>query len=291
MAKNIVKQGKFIKIYDDGQIRIDNVLMAHPHLLKPHSFEEGDEDSKRYRMRCMLDKDVHGETYKILKEEQSAMMKSKNLGKLTRDANAVFDYTEDDGRQVDSDLLYYLINPKSFRQPSIRMEGQKLDPRQDAEDIEEAFVNGAECSVLLTLYTYNQKGNKGCGFNLIAVNWMGEGDPDIDIGGGGASDEDVWGESSGSSKKAAPKRRSRDEDDDDDDAPPPRRRRRDEDDDDEDDAPPPRRRRSRDEDDDEDDAPPPRSRRRSRNASEEDDDTPPPRSRRRPRDDEDDDDL
>ena len=83
MAREVIDSGKYIQVYSDGCMRIDNVVLSHPHLLAKWT-PKGSEKSF-YAIRPMLHVDDHGETVSIIKDSLNKLMGEKKLGRITRD--------------------------------------------------------------------------------------------------------------------------------------------------------------------------------------------------------------
>ncbi len=191
MAREVIDSGKYIQVYSDGCMRIDNVVLSHPHLLAKWT-PKGSEKSF-YAIRPMLHVDDHGETVSIIKDSLNKLMGEKKLGRITRDNNPIRDNSDPEvDVKYEVDVDYYTFNAKEDRQPKILISDTLTDVMADHDEIEELFKNGAIVSILIRPWAFDKGGNKGVAFNLLAVNWQAEGD-DIEVGGGDVDVGDVWG--------------------------------------------------------------------------------------------------
>jgi len=130
MAREVIDSGKYIQVYSDGCMRIDNVVLSHPHLLAKWT-PKGSEKSF-YAIRPMLHVDDHGETVSIIKDSLNKLMGEKKLGRITRDNNPIRDNSDPEvDVKYEVDVDYYTFNAKEDRQPKILISDTLTDVMAD----------------------------------------------------------------------------------------------------------------------------------------------------------------
>lgn len=187
----VVKKVKNAVLYDNGMMRIDNVIGSYPHLLKPQESDEGGE--AKYSIDSLLPKDTHKEAIELVISEVKKMMKLHNVtipsSKLfIKDGNKWYEgKPECEGR--------YVVKAREARRPTIRnAKAEKLDPKDDADVIGDLFYGGAICSVLINPWYQNNKFGKRINANLRAVLFVKHGEP---FGQTRVDDEEIWDEVEG----------------------------------------------------------------------------------------------
>lgn len=181
-----VKKVKNAVLYDNGMIRIDDVIGSYPNVLVPKAGDEGGEP--KYSFDSLLPKDTHKEAIDLIVGQVRKLMTTNNIqvasGKLfIKDGNKWYEEKpECQGR--------YVVKARESRRPSLRdSSGAKLDPRDDRETIVDLFYGGGKYSVLINPWVQNNKFGKRINANLLAVRFVDHGEA---FGMGRVDDEEIW---------------------------------------------------------------------------------------------------
>lgn len=182
----VVKKVKNAVLYDNGVIRIDNVIGSYPNVLVAKAGDDGGEP--KYSFDSLLPKDTHKEAIDLIVEQVRKMMKVANVQIA---ASKLF--IKDGNKWYEDKPEYqgcYVVKARESRRPTLRdSSGAKLDPKDDRDTIADLFYGGATFSVVVNPWLQNNKFGKRVNANLYAVRFMEHGEA---FGTGRVDDEDVW---------------------------------------------------------------------------------------------------
>jgi len=172
--------------YTNGMFRIDRVVASYPHLDKPYAGEDGGEP--KFSIVGLLDKTEHAGIIDLIREDLKRIMGEKKVkvsaDKLyLKDGDKYFEDKEEcQGR--------YVLSARETTRPTLRdASGNKLDPKDDMDDIQELFYGGAIVSLVVNPWYQDNKFGKRINANLRAVRFVEDGTP---FGEGRVDDDDAW---------------------------------------------------------------------------------------------------
>lgn len=169
MAKReIAKRVKNAILYTDGTIRVDNVRCSYPHLFVP---QEGDNGDKSYSCTGLMPKGTHKEAMKLIKEQiEKCLAENKATGKVGKDRWFLKD---GDGSGKEEAKGQYVITAREKKRPSVRGKDKTPLSRDDSEVI----YGGCFVNMLIRPWYQDNKFGKRCNANLIAVQFVRDGEP------------------------------------------------------------------------------------------------------------------
>lgn len=182
----VAKRVKNAVLYQNGMIRIDNVIASYPHLDKPYAGD--DEGAKpKYSTSALLDKKTHKEAILLIKETVRKFMAEKKIKVpearwFIKDGDAEYpDKEECAGR--------YVVTARDDRRPTIRdAENNKLT-KDDVEEIAEMFYGGCVISLLVNPWHQDNKFGKRINANLNSVKFIEDGEA---FGEERIDDDEAW---------------------------------------------------------------------------------------------------
>lgn len=188
MARTIVKKVANAILYDDGCVRIDNVICSYPHLDKP--WKKNEKDRAKYSVTGLAPKETHGEAKALLVEVINQLLTSNKMGKIGAEHKFVRNGDGDEGPLKPETEGMWLIkaseNPD--RPPKVRDERAKL---LSPEDVLKKFYAGCKINILIRPWAQNNDFGKKINANLIGVQFAGDGNR---IGEAPIDDDDAWDE-------------------------------------------------------------------------------------------------
>ncbi len=199
MARSIVKEGKFFKVYDDGCVRIDMVRASYPHLDKPWAKNEG--DNAKFSITGLGDKDTHDAAKSALVEIINKLCLEKKFGKLGSDKKFIRN-GDDAGGEENENMWVIKASENPKRPPKLRSRnGSTISP----SEVEAIIYPGCYVNILIRPWAQDSKEwGKRINANLIAVQFWEDGErfgeapiddegvfDEADDGMGGVEDDDL----------------------------------------------------------------------------------------------------
>lgn len=188
MARVIVKQVKNAILYDDGCIRLDNVIASYPHLDKP--WKKNATDKEKYSLTGLAPKETHDDAKKLMVEVINSLLAGAKMGKIGAEHKFCRNGDTEDGPLKPETEGMWIIkaseNPD--RPPKVRDERTKI--MTPAEILKRIYA-GCKVNMLIRPWAQNNDFGKKINANLIAVQFVGEG---TRIGEAAIDDDDAWDE-------------------------------------------------------------------------------------------------
>lgn len=182
----VKKKAKGGVAYTNGMFRLDKVIASYPHLDKPHAGDEG--GTPKFSIEVLLGKESHDGIIGLMRDHIKGILAEKKT-KVSGDKLFLKDgdkYFEDKDECKDR----YKVSARENTRPTLRdAKGNKLDPKEDLEKIQELFYGGAVVSVLINPWYQDNKYGKRINANLRAVRFVEDGTP---FGEGRIGDDDAW---------------------------------------------------------------------------------------------------
>lgn len=222
----LVKQGEFVRFYEDGRVLIRSGILSYPHLDRKWSKVDpktGIKPPEKFSAKHLLDKEMHAETYEMLSEHIRELVKDAkvNVGRkdwFLRDGDDSGKPEEADRWTINASELRNVILRDKDANPIRNARGELLV--DDASEILEIFKPGYIVDMLIRPWVQDNAYGRKVNANLLAVKLV---DDTTEVLGGGSLDDDgVWGEGEGGGStrsnvrgKQNTKRTALDDDDDD----------------------------------------------------------------------------
>jgi len=188
MARVIVKQVKNAILYDDGCIRLDNVIASYPHLDKP--WKKNAADKEKYSLTGLAPKETHDDAKKLMVEVINSLLAGAKMGKIGAEHKFCRNGDTEDGPLKPETEAMWIIkaseNPD--RPPKVRDERTKI--MTPAEILKRIYA-GAIVNMLIRPWAQNNDFGKKINANLIAVQFVKDG---TRIGEAAIDDDDAWDE-------------------------------------------------------------------------------------------------
>lgn len=188
MARVIVKQVKNATLYDDGCIRLDNVIASYPHLDKP--WKKNANDKEKYSLTGLAPKETHDDAKKLMVEVINSLLAGAKMGKIGAEHKFCRNGDTEDGPLKPETEGMWIIkaseNPD--RPPKVRDERTKV--MTPAEILKRVYA-GCVVNMLIRPWAQNNDFGKKINANLIAVQFVKDG---TRIGEAAIDDDDAWEE-------------------------------------------------------------------------------------------------
>ena len=188
MAKEIAKKVGKLTIYADGTFKVGGVVLAYPTLLRAKPVM--DNPQPKFTVAALLPKDTHDAEIKALREFIQKACTEKKLGKLPSDKICLRD-GDDLGKEAYEPYWRLNMGANETHPPVLRINGEKKNRGDDADELEEVAKTGNVAQVLGSLYLQDNQYGKRANCNLIAVNFSDD-FVEIALGGGAEDDDDIW---------------------------------------------------------------------------------------------------
>ncbi len=185
MAREIVKKVKNAILYNDGCIRIDNVIASYPHLDKP--WKKNEEDRAKFSITGLAPKETHEEAKTLLVAEINKLLTSSKIGKLASEHKFVRS-GDDSGKDENEGMWVVKVSENPERRPAVRTARGTL---MEVSDIAEKIYPGCVVNILLRPWAQNNKYGKKINANLIGVQFVRDGER---LGEAPIDDEGAWDE-------------------------------------------------------------------------------------------------
>lgn len=188
MARTIVKQVANATLYDDGCIRLDNVIASYPHLDKP--WKKNANDKEKFSLTGLAPKETHDEAKKLMVEVINSLLAGAKMGKIGAEHKFCRNGDTEDGPLKPETEGMWIIkaseNPD--RAPKVRDERTKI--MTPAEILKRIYA-GCVVNMLIRPWAQNNDFGKKINANLIAVQFVKDG---TRIGEAAIDDDDAWEE-------------------------------------------------------------------------------------------------
>ncbi len=159
MANNIVFR-------EDGCILVKNVRLSYPHLFRAWGLNEG--DTKKFSGKFLLDKKTHAEEIKAMGKHLVKMQTEAFKGRIPNDKLCLRDGAESGKEEMAN--VFAIAASESTRPNVINRD---RSPINEEDDIVYA---GCFCNVLIRFWVQNNKFGKRINANLLAVQFVKDGE-------------------------------------------------------------------------------------------------------------------
>lgn len=184
MAREVQKKGRNYVLYTDGCIRVDNVILSHPHLDKPYAGSDGKGDPA-YGASFLMPKDTHEEVKEVFKTifaelEAKEKIKVKGANRCLRDGDG-----EGPGCGKPETAGRFLLAAREKNAPILRDQAKmSVEPARATR----VFYGGCIVNALVRPWAQNNKYGQRINANLLAVQFVKDGTP---FGTGRITDDDA----------------------------------------------------------------------------------------------------
>lgn len=186
MARTVVKQVLNGVLYDDGCVRVDNVICSYPHLDKP--WKKNEKDREKFSVTGLGPKETHGEVKALLVEQINRLLAEAKMGKIGAEHKFVRNGDTEDGPLKPETEGMWIIkaseNPD--RAPKVRNQLTKV---MTPAEILKTIYPGCIINILIRPWAQNNDFGKKINANLIAVQFVKDG---TRIGEAAIDDDDAW---------------------------------------------------------------------------------------------------
>lgn len=172
--------------YTNGMFRIDRVIASYPHVDKPYAGEDGGEP--KFSITGLLDKVDHKGIIDLIRADMQRIMADRKVkvgaDKLyMKDGDKYFEDKEECAGK-------YVVTARESTRPTLRdANGNKLDAKDDMDEIQQLFYGGAVVSLFINPWYQDNKFGKRINANLKAVRFVEDGTP---FGEGRVDDDEAW---------------------------------------------------------------------------------------------------
>lgn len=194
MAQLTVKErGKNYVIYNEGLIRIDNVRFSYPHVDKPWK-KESDKGVAKFGLVGLMPKTTHEEAKTAIAKFMKAMLAEAKITvpsdkKFLRDGDANTE-DDDDSNEENTYKGHWFVSARETNRPVLRdKKGNKLDPVEDLEAINDMFYGGAWGNILIRPWVQNNEHGKRLNAGLTGAMFLKDDKP---FGQGRIDDSGAW---------------------------------------------------------------------------------------------------
>lgn len=186
MARTVVKSVANAVQYDDGCIRIDNVICSYPHLDKP--WKKNDKDRAKFSVTGLAPKETHGEAKAMLVDRINALLVEHKMGKIGAEHKFVRNGDGEDGplKPETEGMWQIKASENPDRAPKVR---DQLTKVMTPEEILKKIYPGCVINILIRPWAQNNEHGKKVNANLIAVQFVKDG---VRIGEAAIDDDDAW---------------------------------------------------------------------------------------------------
>lgn len=188
--RKAVKKVNNAVLFSDGSIRIENVRASYPHVGKPQeNKDDAGNVTSSYAITALMPKATHREAKDLIKQRIELLLKENKIKAVAADRKFIKD---GDTMAKDENEGMWVVSCREKNQPALRH--RKKDPatgkamRLTAEQAERLIYGGCYVAVLFKPWWQNNKYGKRVNANLLAVQFMRDGEP---FGEGRIREEDV----------------------------------------------------------------------------------------------------
>lgn len=186
MARTVVESVPNAVLYSDGCIRVDGVVCSYPHVDKP--WRKNDGDTLKFSITGLAPKETHDEAKKLLVRQINRLLEEAKMGKIGAEHKFVRDGgSEDDATKPEQANMWVIKASENVeRPPKVRDQRTKL---LTPDEIRKLIYAGCIINILIRPWAQNNKHGKKINANLIAVQFVRDGER---IGEAAIDDDDAW---------------------------------------------------------------------------------------------------
>lgn len=181
-------------LYENGMIRVDNIIFSYPHVDKAWK-KEGDQGEAKFSCTGLMLKETHAEAKTLIADVMKQLIADAKLTgqikpdkKFLRDGDA--NGGEEDEDVVNSYAGYWYVSARETIRPTLRNKDfVVLDAKEDMDTIVELFYGGAKGHMLIRPWVQDNKHGKRLNAGLSALVFKENGTP---FGQGRVDDSDAW---------------------------------------------------------------------------------------------------
>lgn len=168
MARAIIKEVPYLRVYDDGTFLIRDIRVSYPHFDAPWANKPT--DTPKHSGVGLLDKTKHKQAKRVLDEMINEIVKSLKLKAMAEKDKCLRD---GDASAKDENAGCWTLNVSSSadRQPSVRGKDTRPIPQNK---IKSTILPGYEVDMLGKLWPQNNEHGKKVNCELIAVQFKRE---------------------------------------------------------------------------------------------------------------------
>jgi hypothetical protein len=151
---------------DDNCILVKNVRISYPHIFKPWAAEA--DETKKYSAKFILDKKTHAADIKALGAAVAAAMQEAFKGRIPNDKLCLVD---GDTLGKDETMGSFVLKASETKRPDvINRDKSRINEEDDI------VYAGCYVNVMIRLWAQNNKFGKRINANLIAVQFVRDGE-------------------------------------------------------------------------------------------------------------------
>lgn len=169
--RTVVKRVKNAVQYSDGTVRIDNAIASYPHLDKPYKGDDG--DTPRYSLVGLLPKTTHKEAKDLLKGMILDVLKASNKGKPIA-TDKWFLRDGDLTGKPENEGMFTVNSAETKRRPTAKGRNKET---LEKDEVAAVIYGGCKVNMLIRPWWQDNKFGKRVNANLIAVQFVEDGEP------------------------------------------------------------------------------------------------------------------
>lgn len=185
-ARTVVKQVKNATLYDDGCIRVDNVVCSYPHLDKP--WKKNEKDREKYSVTGLAPKETHDDAKKLIVEVINSLLTGAKMGKIGAEHKFCRNGDTEDGPLKPETEGMWIIKASENPDRAPKVRDQRTKVMTPAEILKTIYP-GCIINILIRPWAQNNEHGKKINANLIAVQFVKDG---TRIGEAAIDDDDAW---------------------------------------------------------------------------------------------------
>ena|ERR1700712_2078155 len=186
MARKVVKTVPNAVLYDDGCVRIDNVICSYPHLDKP--WKKNEKDREKFSVTGLAPKETHAEAKAMLVDLINSLLAGAKMGKIGAEHKFVRNGDTEDGPLKPETEGMWIIKASENPDRAPKVRDQRTKVMTPAEILKTIYA-GCVINILIRPWAQNNEHGKKINANLIAVQFVKDGKR---IGEAAIDDDDAW---------------------------------------------------------------------------------------------------